>query len=194
MAVLGVGNRTIPQSRAFTAVILGLDPRIFLSINRPGFAGKQDPRVKPEDDAVGGAGVGEHASSPHPPRRRGSSGALCGGSFLKTTGSRPSPGTRTTSCPLPERAPHPLRLACFARDPPPPVLRTGGGPAPVVCLPMRSRGRWIARGACETEGDGVGVACGGGCERVDNRWADVGRGGVRAITWNTLSSFSFNGA
>ena len=40
------------------------------------FARKKDPRVKPEDDAVGVAGVGEHASSPRPPRRRGSSGAL----------------------------------------------------------------------------------------------------------------------
>ena len=48
----------------------------------------------------------------------------------------------------------PLRLTCFARDPPPPVLRTGGGKAAVGCLPMRSRGRWIADVVSETEGDG----------------------------------------
>ena len=42
-------------------------------------------------------------------------------------------------------------------DPPPPVLRTDGGNSPSLrlcaCLPMRSRGRWIACRASETEGD-----------------------------------------
>jgi hypothetical protein len=94
-------------------------------------------------------------SSPHPPRRRGSSGALCGGSFLKTTGSRPSPGTRTTSCPLPERAPPPSVSRALHAIHLPPVLRTEGGKRAVRCLHLLGRGRWIARGAGETEGDGA---------------------------------------
>ena len=39
-------------------------------------------------------------------------------------------------------------------DPPPPPKAVEAIPLSRVCLPMRSRGRWIARGACETEGDG----------------------------------------
>ena len=57
--------------------------------------GKQDPRVEPEDDTVGGAGA-----SPPPSRREDAAIHL-------------------------------------------PQSSTEGGKAPVVCLPMRSRGRWI---------------------------------------------------